>query len=87
VAAFYADENFPLETVEALRGLGHDVGFLVEAFEVDDQQPRGYRFAVLGDFEADRLSLFALVYEKIRTALAREQVRRGEFGWPIEFGL
>jgi hypothetical protein len=25
VAVFYADENFPLQTVEALRRLGHDV--------------------------------------------------------------
>jgi hypothetical protein len=25
VAAFYADENFPIPTVEALRQLGHDV--------------------------------------------------------------
>jgi hypothetical protein len=25
VAAFYADENFPLPTVEALRRFGHDV--------------------------------------------------------------
>jgi hypothetical protein len=25
VAAFYADENFPLQVVEALRKLGHDV--------------------------------------------------------------
>jgi hypothetical protein len=30
------------------------------------------------------MSLFALVYEKIRTALARKQVRRGEFGWQLE---
>ncbi len=25
MAALYADENFPLEVVEALRGMGHDV--------------------------------------------------------------
>jgi len=30
VAAFYADENFPLQAVEALRQLGHDV---LTAFE------------------------------------------------------
>ena len=59
-------------------------GHVVEAFEVEDRRPRGYRFAVLGDFEADAVSLFALVYEKIRTALARKQVRRSEFGWQLE---
>jgi hypothetical protein len=31
VAAFYADENFPLPVVEALRRLGHDVVTAVEA--------------------------------------------------------
>lgn len=59
-------------------------GHVVEAFEVEDGHPRGYRFAVLGGFEADALSLFALVYEKIQKALARKQVRRGEFGWQLE---
>ncbi len=28
--------------------------------------------------------LFGRVYEKIRTALARQQLRRGEFGWQLE---
>jgi hypothetical protein len=59
-------------------------GHVVEAFEVEDRRPRGYRFAVLGDFEADAVSLFALVYEKIRTALSRKQVRRCAFGWQLE---
>ena len=59
-------------------------GLVVEAFEVEDRRPGGYRFAVLGDFEADAMSLFALVYEQIRTALARKQVRRGKFGWQLE---
>ena len=59
-------------------------GLVVEAFEVEDGRPRGYRFAVLGDFEADAMSLFSLVYEKIRDALARKQVRKGGFGWQIE---
>jgi hypothetical protein len=31
VAALYADENFPLEVVEALRRLGHDVLTALEA--------------------------------------------------------
>ena len=32
MAALYADENFPLEVVEALRGMGHDV---LTAYEAD----------------------------------------------------
>jgi hypothetical protein len=34
VAAFYADENYPLPVVEALRRLGHDV---LTAFGADLQ--------------------------------------------------
>jgi hypothetical protein len=59
-------------------------GLVVEAFEVEDGQPCGHRFAALGNFEAGAISLFALVYEKIRKALARKQIRRGEFGWQLE---
>ena len=58
-------------------------GHVVEAFEVRDGAPAGYRFAVLGDFEADAMSLFALVHDKMRRALATKQVRRGDHGWQI----
>jgi hypothetical protein len=59
-------------------------GLVVEAFEGTGEQPGGYRFAVLGDFQADAMSLFTLLYEKMRAALGRRQVRRGELGWEIE---
>lgn len=59
-------------------------GHVVEAFEVRDGAPAGYRFAVLGDFEADAMSLFALVYDRMRRALATKQVHRGEHGWELE---
>jgi hypothetical protein len=59
-------------------------GHVVEAFEIKGGIPGGYRFAVLGDFEADTLSLFALVYDRMRKALATKQVRRGEHGWQLE---
>jgi hypothetical protein len=44
VAAFYADENFPLPTVEALRRLGHDV---LTAFEAGQANQRIKDDAVL----------------------------------------
>jgi hypothetical protein len=37
VAAFYADENFPLPTVEALRRLGHDVLTAYEAGQANQR--------------------------------------------------
>jgi hypothetical protein len=39
VAAFYADENFPLQTVEALRRLGHDVQTAFEAGQANRRIP------------------------------------------------
>jgi hypothetical protein len=60
-------------------------GLVVEAFEVADGVPRGYRFSILGDFEADAIALFSDLYERMRQALSVKQVQRGEFGWSIEF--
>jgi Domain of unknown function (DUF5615) len=39
VAAFYADENFPLLVVEALRRLGHDVLTAFEAGQANERIP------------------------------------------------
>jgi len=39
VAAFYADENFPLQAVEALRRLGHDVLTAFEAAQANQRIP------------------------------------------------
>ena len=39
MAAFYADENFPLQVVEALRRLGHDVLTAFEAGQANQRIP------------------------------------------------
>ena len=39
MAAFYADENFPLEVVQALRKLGHDVLTAFEAGKANQRIP------------------------------------------------
>ena len=39
MAAFYADENFPLPVVEALRRLGHDVLTAFEAGQANQRIP------------------------------------------------
>jgi len=39
MAAFYADENFSCDVVEALRGLGHDVLTALEAGQANQRIP------------------------------------------------
>ena len=39
MASFYADENFPLQAVEALRRLGHDVLTAHEAGHANQRIP------------------------------------------------
>jgi hypothetical protein len=39
VASFYADENFPAQGVEALRGLGHDVLTALDAGQANQRIP------------------------------------------------
>jgi predicted nuclease of predicted toxin-antitoxin system len=39
VAAFYADENFPLQVVEALRRLGHDALTALDAGQANQRVP------------------------------------------------
>ena len=62
-----------------LVGTGH----VMDALEVQKGQPRGYRFSVLGDFEADALTLFAQLYERMRAGLAARHVQHGELGWQL----
>lgn len=57
MAAFYADENFPLEAVEALRRLGHDVLTAFEADQANRSIPDG---AVLEFAAAARRTLLTL---------------------------
>ena len=39
MASFYADESLPLEVIEALRGLGHDVLTALEAGQANKRIP------------------------------------------------
>lgn len=58
-------------------------GHEVEALEITDDAQGGYRFAVLGDFEADPWELFQLLYAKMRIEIATRHVHRTEFGWQL----
>jgi hypothetical protein len=58
-------------------------GLEIEAVEITEDQRDGYRFAVLGDFEADAWELFQLLYAKMRREVATRHVHRTEFGWQL----
>ena len=66
-----------------IRSLLVPTGHELEAFEVDRTKPGGYRFAVLGDVEADCWQLFRRLYEKIRRELSVRHVERTTHGWQI----
>lgn len=61
-----------------LCGSGHEM--------IAEEVPRredggGYRFAVLGDFEADAWQLFQQLYAKMRRELAVHHLEYGQHGW------
>ncbi len=58
-------------------------GHEIVALEVIDEPHEGYRFAILGDFEADPWELFQSLYAKMRREVATRHVHRTEFGWQL----
>jgi len=58
-------------------------GHEMEALETIDDPHEGYRFAILGDFEADAWELFRRLYAKMRAEIATRHVERAEFGWQL----
>ena len=55
----------------------------VEAFELFDEQPSGYRFQTIGDPEEDLLALLGKLVEKMRRALSIKHLEDDELGLPI----
>lgn len=58
-------------------------GHKMEALESVDEPHEAYRFAILGDFEADPWELFQQLYAKMRREIATRHVQRTEFGWQL----
>ena len=58
-------------------------GHEIEALEITSDARPGYRFAVLGEFEADAWELFQLLYAKMRREVASRHVHHTEFGWQL----
>ena len=63
-----------------LVGTGH----AMYAREVRNREAEGgYRFEILGDFEADAQDLFKLLRERIRQGLSVRHVQQTEHGWQL----
>lgn len=72
-------ESHTFDIVSRLCATGH----VMEAIEVREGDSRGYSFAVLGCFEADAMTLFGELYERMRRGLATKHLRRGRLGWQL----
>lgn len=53
-------------------------GRVIDAFEVIEDEPNGYRFAVLDDMECDPLELYRELYERMRRAMRIDHLHRGD---------
>jgi hypothetical protein len=82
----------PLEMLDAagqrhefhfrLRLLGDRVA--LDAFELRDDEPRGYHFQALGDPQGDLFALMGQLVERMRRALALRHLEYDkQFGWTI----
>jgi hypothetical protein len=54
------------------------MGIALDAFELRDGQPAGYRFQIIGNPEDDLLVLLGRLIEKIRRALSTKHLTDGE---------
>ena len=64
-----------------LRHLGDRLS--LEAFELQQSEPAGYRFEVVGPADIDPLDLMGRLVKRMRDALARRHLAEGEFGLAI----
>lgn len=58
-------------------------GVALDAFELQDGLPAGYRFQTIGKPDADLFALLAELVAKMRRALAVKHLEEGEFGLQI----
>ena len=77
-----ADHDGVPRTFE-IRSMLVATGHAMRAEEVPRRERGGYRFAVLGDFEADAWQLFQRLYQKMRRELAVRHIEQTEHGWQL----
>ena len=69
-----------------IRSLLVATGREMVAEEVPRPERGGFRFAVLGDYEADAWELFQRLYDKMKREIAVRHVEHTEFGWQLTKG-
>ena len=84
--------NFPPIGVADCNGEIHEFNFrthligsnvVLDAFELRDGQPGGYRFQIMGDSNDDLMVLFGQLVERIRRMLSTKHLVNGELGLQI----
>jgi hypothetical protein len=58
-------------------------GVALDAFELRDGHPAGYKFQIIGDPEEDLLALLGRLVEKIRRALSTKHLKEGSLGLQV----
>ena len=90
-------DHTPLEPIELadadgvvhrfqIKSLLAATGREMVAEEVPRPERGGFRFAVLGDYEADAWELFQRLYDKMKREIAVRHVEHTEFGWQLTKG-
>ena len=90
-------DDTPVQPIELTDALGIRHGFEIRSLlvatgremiaeEVPRPEHGGYRFAVLGDYEADAWELFQSLYDKMKREMAARHVEHTEFGWQLTRG-
>lgn len=77
-----ADHDGVLRTF-AIQSMLAPTGHAMFAQEVPRRAGGGYRFEVLGDFEADAWELFKRLYEKMRREMMARHIEQTEHGWQL----
>jgi hypothetical protein len=58
-------------------------GVAIDAFELCEGHPAGYRFQIIGDPEENLLALLGRLIEKMRRSLSTEHLTKSEYGLQI----
>ena len=79
--------DFDPIVLQDLDGVSHNFEFRthifgenlsIEAFEIQNGQLKGYQFSISGDAEDDMFNVFGKLFEKMRRALGRKHIEKGD---------
>ncbi len=88
----FQHQDFPPVTLQDTDGGDHEFHFatrllgdmlIIEALEMKDGEPDGYRFSVMGDPDEGSLKLYMSLFTRVCHALGRKHIELGNLGWRI----